>query len=129
MRTIKIGNKEYNISYHASSYREYEEILERNIMKDINSVQNFLKHEIESMKNHANKEGVSGRDLQELIFNDTLKYLDEFIECITKICWVGIYDNNKNIENYEKWYHSLERLSISDEWVMEVMALSAECFC
>lgn len=128
MKKIKIGSKEYNISCHASTYRDYADIFNRNIMKDLHTTQVFLRKQVNSLQKNYKSKKVSLEKLQELIFNDTLLDLDDFIECITKLCWICIYDNNPDIEDYETWYRSLERLSLSDSWILEVMALCANCF-
>lgn len=129
MKTIKIGSQEFNISCHASTYRDYADIFDRNIMKDLQTAQNFLRKEIKSLKKHKeDMPNASAQEIQEMIFEDTLGDLNDFIDCITRMCWICIYDNNKDIDCYEEWYNSLERLSLSDNWIMEVMALCADCF-
>lgn len=129
MKTIKIGSQEFNISCHASTYRDYADIFDRNIMKDLNTTQNFLRKEIKSLEKHKeDMPNASAQEIQELIFEDTLDELNDFIDCITRMCWICIYDNNKDIASYDEWYNSLERLSLSDKWIMEVMALCADCF-
>lgn len=129
MKTIKIGSQEFNISCHASTYRDYADIFDRNIMKDLNTTQNFLRNEIKSLEKHKeDMPNASAQEIQELIFEDTLDELNDFIDCITRMCWICIYDNNKDIASYEEWYNSLERLSLSDDWILEVMALCADCF-
>lgn len=129
MQSIKIGNKEYNISCHASCYREYSDIFKRNILKDLETVSEFnkkqLKLSVEFIKENPN---LDYDIVQKKVFNETLSELDDYIECITKLCWICIYDNNPNIENYDIWYKSLERFSISDDWLTEVLALCANCF-
>ena len=130
MKTIKIGSQEFNISCHASTYRDYADIFDRNIMKDLNTTQNFLKKEIKSLEKHKeDMPNASNEEIQEMIFKDTVDDLNDFIDCITRMCWICIYDNNKDISCYEEWYASLERLSLSDKWITEVMALCANCFC
>lgn len=129
MKTIKIGSQEFNISCHASTYRDYADIFDRNIMKDLQTAQNFLRKEIKSLEKHKeDMPNASAQEIQEMIFEDTLGDLNDFIDCITRMCWICIYDNNKDIDCYEEWYNSLERLSLSDNWIMEVMALCADCF-
>lgn len=129
MKTIKIGSQEFNISCHASTYRDYADIFYRNIMKDLNTTQNFLRKEIKSLEKHKeDMPNASNEEIQEMIFKDTVDDLNDFIDCITRMCWICIYDNNKDISCYEEWYSSLERLSLLDDWIMEVMALCANCF-
>ena len=129
MKTIKIGSQEFNISCHASTYRDYADIFDRNIMKDLNTTQNFLRKEIKSLEKHKeDMPNASNEEIQEMIFKDTVDDLNDFIDCITRMCWICIYDNNKDIACYEEWYSSLERLSLLDDWIMEVMALCANCF-
>lgn len=130
MKTIKIGSQEFNISCHASTYRDYADIFDRNIMKDLNTIQNFFRKQIKSLEKHKeDMPNATEQEIHELIFEDTVDDLNDFIECITKMCWICIYDNNKDIACYEEWYDSLERLSLSDNWITEVMALCANCFC
>ena len=130
MKTIKIGSQEFNISCHASTYRDYADIFDRNIMKDLNTTQNFLRKEIKSLEKHKeDMPNASNEEIQEMIFKDTVDDLNDFIDCITRMCWICIYDNNKDIASYDEWYASLERLSLSDKWITEVMALCANCFC
>ena len=129
MKTIKIGSQEFNISCHASTYRDYADIFDRNIMKDLNTTQNFLRKEIKSLEKHKeDMPNASNEEIQEMIFKDTVDDLNDFIDCITRMCWICIYDNNKDIASYDEWYNSLERLSLSENWIMEVMALCADCF-
>ena len=129
MKTIKIGSQEFNISCHASTYRDYADIFDRNIMKDLQTAQNFVRKEIKSLEKHKeDMPNASAQEIQEMVFEDALDDLDDFIDCITRMCWICIYDNNKDIDCYEEWYNSLERLSLSDNWIMEVMALCADCF-
>ena len=130
MKTIKIGSQEFNISCHASTYRDYADIFDRNIMKDLNTTQNFFRKQIKSLEKHKeDMPNASEQEIHELIFEETANDLNDFIECITKMCWICIYDNNKDITCYDEWYASLERLSLSDKWITEVMALCANCFC
>ena len=130
MKTIKIGSQEFNISCHASTYRDYADIFDRNIMKDLNTTQNFFRKQIKSLEKHKEyMPNASNEEIQEMIFKDTVDDLNDFIDCITRMCWICIYDNNKDISCYEEWYSSLERLSLSDKWITEVMALCANCFC
>ena len=130
MKTIKIGSQEFNISCHASTYRDYADIFDRNIMKDLNTTQNFFRKQIKSLEKHKeDMPNASEQEIHELIFKDTVDDLNDFIDCITRMCWICIYDNNKDISCYEEWYSSLERLSLSDKWITEVMALCANCFC
>ena len=129
MKTIKIGSQEFNISCHASTYRDYADIFDRNIMKDLNTTQNFFRKQIKSLEKHKeDMPNASEQEIHELIFKDTVDDLNDFIDCITRMCWICIYDNNKDISCYEEWYSSLERLSLLDDWIMEVMALCANCF-
>lgn len=130
MKTIEIGSQEFNISCHASTYRDYADIFDRNIMKDLNTTQNFFRKQIKSLEKHKeDMPNASEQEIHELIFEETADDLNDFIECITKMCWICIYDNNKDITCYDEWYASLERLSLSDNWITEVMALCANCFC
>ena len=129
MEEIQIGNKKFNISCNASTYREYADKFTRNILSDLNKARCFInKQYSETQKLIKENPDLSKNEIEEKVFENTLDELDEFIECITKICWICIYDNNPQIEDYETWYKSLERLCLGDSWILEVLAVTAKCF-
>lgn len=129
MKEIEIGSKKYKIGCAAITYLDYKEKFDRNIYNDLNLA---LKFEYEQTKMAvdltAENPKASQYEILNAVFEKTLDKLDEFIECLTKLCWICIYYNNKDIEDYEKWYSSISRLSLSDSWISEVLALLANCF-
>lgn len=128
MKEIKIGNKKYKIDCHASCYREYADVFNRNIMKDIQTSFRFFKSQLDFSTQFMNDKTVEYNEISQKVFDATLNQLDDFIDCITKLCWICIHDVDPNIDEYEKWFNSLERLSISDDWITEVLGLCADCF-
>jgi len=129
MKEIEIGSKKFSISCHASCYSQYADIFKRNIIEDLQIVSRFSIKQLELAIEYskANPKADS-KEIEDFVFQKTLPELDNYIECITKLCWICIYDNNSNIGDYDSWYKSLERLSLSDNWMLEVMALCANCF-
>lgn len=129
MKEIKIGSKKYKIDCHASCYREYDDIFKRNIMQDIRNAFKFMKNQFELSTELLKDKSLNANDINQKVFDATVEQLDDFINCITKLCWICIHDVDSNIEDYDYWFKSLKRLSISDDWIMEVLGLCADCFC
>ena len=129
MKEIQIGSKKFNISCNASTYREYADFFNRNILLDLNKVRSFINRQYsESQKLIKENPSKPKNEIEEEVFENTLDGLDEFVECITKICWICIYDNNPKIEEYETWYKNMDRLCLGDSWILEVVAVTAKCF-
>lgn len=129
MKEIEIGNKKYNISCHASCYSAYNDKFNRNIMLDMEIARKFFNKQYQLAKELSlTNPKLSDSEIQDIVFKKTIDELDHFIDCITRLCWICIYDNDKTIISYNDWYDTLERLSLDDEWILEVLAITAECF-
>lgn len=129
MKEIMIGDQKYKIDCGAITYVDYEEKFHKNVFEDLNFITSY---EVEQAKlsielTKSNPE-LSQYEIQTLIFDKTKDKLDEYIDCITKLCWICIYYVNPNIEDYDVWYRSLKRLSLGDAWISEVIALLGNCF-
>lgn len=142
MKEITIGTKKYPISCHAFCYSAYSDIFDRSILEDIKTAQRFIKKQFDisynlALSNKELKENPKNDEVyqrQSKIINDevyeqTKEMLPEFFDCITKLCWICLYDANRDIDSYDNWKDTLERLSVNDDWVLEVLALVADCFC
>lgn len=147
MKEIEIGKQKFKITCHASVYSRYNDFFNKNIIKDLNFVGKFIATQYSLSKKYTKEElksrkidsktlkDLSGDTINEIsliieekIFNDTVDLLDEFVENITKIAWICIYDNKTDIEEYKKWYSSLETLKMDDKWIMEVVEVATNCF-
>lgn len=128
MKTITIDGKEYKIECNALTYIKYKSFFKTGILKDMQFIEEYLmKQEIikEQFKEQDLTEEEIASKLSDCMINDT----DEFIVKITQLTWILIYSANNNVETYENWLKSIEKLNISDDWIVEVTELAVDCFC
>ena len=121
MRKIKIGNKEYNIDFNAYTYLLYRQIFNMNIFDDILTIrlyfakQEKLAEEIETGK---------------LEIEITLDEIEDFLISISKLCYIGIYSaENENFIEYKDFMKEIPKLTVDEDWVIEVTGLAVEKFC
>ena len=63
------------------------------------------------------------------ISNSMLKYLDDYIEAVTRIGYICCYTANQNIGTYDEWLKGLKRVNTNDLWIVEVTEVAVNCFC
>lgn len=118
MKTIKICDKECNIDCNAYTFLQFKQVFGHGIFKDIQVLKDFFTKQAETIIKNENKE------------NDSiLTYVDDFVEAITRIAYIFIYTVDTSFENYEDFMKDIPRLSIDDDWILEVTELAVEKFC
>lgn len=130
MKTIVIDGKEYEIDCNALTFVQYKKMFKRGIFEDMQIVKNYLV--LQTLKTQEIKEKYP--QMTEDIINNEVsnymtKYLDDFIEVITRITYIMIYSANEKIEEYEKWLKNIKTFKIDDDWVAEVTEFAVDCFC
>ena len=58
-----------------------------------------------------------------------IKYMDEYIEALTRVAYICCYTANQKIGEYEEWLKGLTRINTNDMWIVEVTELAVNCFC
>lgn len=58
-----------------------------------------------------------------------LNYVDDFIGAITRLAYIFIYTADSTIKDYENFLKEIPKLSIDDEWVIEVTEFAVDKFC
>lgn len=130
MKTIVIDGKEYPIECNGLTYIQYKKVFKKGIFEDMEIVKNYLT--LQTLKAQEIKEKYP-QMAEELLDNEVsnfmTKYLDDFIEVITRIAYIMIYSANEKIEEYPKWLRNIKTFKIDDDWVVEVTEVAVDCFC
>ena len=128
MKEILICDKYYKIDANAYTYVEYKNIFKRGIFTDIQIIKLFFAKQAEEI--HLLKEkGVSEKDIEIELQKGLLSYVDDFIGAITRLAYIFIYTADNTIKDYEDFLKEIPKLSIDDEWVIEVTEFAVDKFC
>ena len=128
MKEILICDKKYKIDANAYTYVEYKNIFKRGIFTDIQIIKLFFAKQAEEI--HLLKEkGVSEKDIEIELQKGLLSYVDDFIGAITRLAYIFIYTADSTIKDYENFLKEIPKLSIDDEWVIEVTEFAVDKFC
>ena len=68
----------------------------------------------------------NGDDISEKIEKNN-KDMEKFIDILTRITYIVLFNSN-DIENYNNWINGIEKISLEDEWIEEILELVNLCF-
>jgi hypothetical protein len=128
MKTIKICDKEYDIDCNAFTYVQYKNIFGKGIFSDIQIIKTFFAEQSKTILD-LKENGFDNEKIEKELNKCMLNNIDDFVEAITRLAYIFIYTVNSKIENYEKFLKEIPKLSIDDEWVIEVTEFAVEKFC
>lgn len=128
MKEILICDKHYKIDANAYTYVEYKNIFKRGIFTDIQIIKIFFAKQAEEIKLLKEK-GIQEKDLEIELQKGLLNYVDDFIGAITRLAYIFIYTADSTIKDYENFLKEIPKLSIDDEWVIEVTEFAVDKFC
>lgn len=128
MKEILICDKSYKIDANAYTYVEYKNIFKRGIFTDIQIIKIFFAKQAEEIKLLKEK-GIQEKDLEIELQKGLLNYVDDFIGAITRLAYIFIYTADNTIKDYEDFLKEIPKLSIDDEWVIEVTEFAVDKFC
>lgn len=128
MKTIKICDKEYDIDCNALTFLQFKKVFGVGIFKDIQTLKTFFAKQAEKIISLKEKE-LKEVDIEKELNNELLNYVDDFVEAITRIAYILIYTANNEFKSYEDFMKDIPRLSIDDEWIVEVTEFAVEKFC
>ncbi len=136
MKKIKICDKEYEIDCNAYTYIQFKKVFGRGIFKDIQVMKDFFAErfgsavELKVEENSDGKETELSEEYNTKLNKDILVNIDDYIEALTRITYILIYTaNNENYMSYENFLKEIPRLSIDDDWILEVTEFTVEKFC
>lgn len=128
MKTIKICDKEYDIDCNAFTYVQYKNIFGKGIFSDIQIIKTFFAEQSKTILD-LKENGFDNEKIEKELNKCMLNNIDDFVEAITRLAYIFIYTANSKIGNYEKFLKEIPKLSIDDEWVIEVTEFAVEKFC
>jgi hypothetical protein len=128
MKTIKICDKEYNIDCNAFTYVQFKKVFGIGLFQDIQTLKNFFAIQTEKVIT-LKEQGLKELEIEKELNKELLSYVDDFVEAITRIAYILIYTANNRFKNYEEFMKDIPKLSIDDEWIVEVTEFAVEKFC
>lgn len=128
MKTIKICDKEYDIDCNAYTYLQFKQIFGCGLFKDIQTMKTFFAKQAETLA-QLQSQNIEDEKLEEALNNKLLTYIDDYVEALTRLTYIFIYTANQNFMSYEEFMKDIPKLSIDDDWVIEVTEFAVEKFC
>lgn len=130
MKKINICEKEFDIDCNAFTYLQYKKIFNKGIFEDFKIINDFTTMQVLITADLKEKNPeITEAEIIKSISNSMLKYLDEYIEAVTRIGYICCYTANQNIGTYDEWLKGLTRVNTNDLWIVEVTELAVNCFC
>lgn len=120
-RKIEINDKKYIAECNAFTIIDYRNEFNRDILSDITFINKYLIDSLLLSEKIKNGEDISGK------LEESNKNMEKFIDILTKITYIVLFNTN-NIENYDGWIEEIEKISLEDEWIGEVLELVNLCF-
>lgn len=131
MKKIDICGNEYEIDCNAFTFMEYRKKFKDNgIFEDFGTINNFETIQVLLTAELKNKNpNITGAEIVRETSRQMLKYMDDFVEAITRVGYICCYTANPKIGEYEDWLKGLKRINTNDMWIVEVTELAVNCFC
>lgn len=115
VKTIKIGDKTYDMKSSAFTPFKYENDYGRDLLQDINSI-NKKQVQISKLKTEEEQ---------------NTAWLDEMgsiMKMAFQIAYVMICESNPGFKSYEEWLKELDHAFDNPTWVQEVLGLAMSTF-
>lgn len=128
MKKIVICGKEYEINATAFTRFEYKKLFGEGIFHDIN-ILNSISAKQNEIRETAKEKGIKEEEINTLISNVLMDNLDDFIDVIEKITFILIHTANPQINDFEDWLRTIEKIDLSASWISEVTEFAVASFC
>ena len=131
MKKVDICGKEYEIDCNALTFMEYrKKFKDKGIFEDFGTINNFETIQILLTAELKEKNpNITEAEIVRETSRQMLKYMDDFIEAITRVGYICCYTANPKIGEYEDWLKGIKRINTNDMWIVEVTELAVNCFC
>lgn len=131
MKKIDICGKEFEIDCNAFTYVEYRKKFKENgIFEDFETINNFITIQtLLTAELKAKNSKITQAEIVKETSRQMIKYLDDYIDAITRVAYICCYTANERIGEYEDWLKGLTRINTNDMWIVEVTELAVNCFC
>lgn len=114
LKTVRIGNKDYNMKSSAFTPFKYENDYGTDFLKDINQI---------------NKMNVKISELPEEERNNAwMDELSGIMKLILRIAYTMIIEYDGKFMSYEEWLKELDNIFADFDWVQEVMECAMSTF-
>jgi hypothetical protein len=128
MKKINICEKEYTIDCNAFTYIQFKKMFGTGIFKDIQIIKDFLVNQTQKIT-LLKLQNLTEIEIEEKLSSLMLDDIDGYIEAITRMAYIFIYTANERTEDYETFMKGISKLSIDDDWVVEVTEFAVDNFC
>ena len=100
------------------------------IFEDFGTINNFETIQVLLTAELKNKNpNITEAEIVRETSRQMLKYMDDFVEAITRVGYICCYTANPKIGEYEDWLKGLKKINTNDMWIVEVTELAVNCFC
>lgn len=127
MKKIVICGKEYNIECTAFTRYEYNKYFDSKLFQDIKKLQALVNKQRE-LTEIGKKKGLSEEEINVLFSEGLMDYLDDFIDVITRITFIFIHTANPEMEDFDEWLKSIEKIDLNEGWIGEVTDYAVTSF-
>lgn len=128
MKTIKICDKEYEIDCNAYTFLLFKKVFGIGLFQDIQTLKSFFAKQTNTILKLKEK-GLDELEIEKELNKELLNCLDDFVEAITRIAYILIYSANNKFKSYEEFMKDIPKLSVDDDWIVEVTEFAVEKFC
>lgn len=128
MKTIKICDKEYEIDCNAYTFLLFKKVFGIGLFQDIQTLKTFFAKQTNTVIQLKEK-GLDEIEIEKELNKELLNCLDDFVEAITRIAYILIYSANNKFKSYEEFMKDIPKLSVDDDWIVEVTEFAVEKFC
>lgn len=114
IKTIKIGDKSYDMKSSAFTMFAYKNETGRNLLDDIN----YINNKYQEIGKLDEKEQESALMLE----------ITGIVEKTLKLAYIMYKEQNKEVVSYDDWLKELDNMLENVDWIMEVLELGMSPF-
>lgn len=131
MKEIKICDSVFKVDFNSLSYVKYRKVFNRGIFQDLKLLEDFIaKQVVIEQRILSESPNVTEEELSKLLSRYMIDDIDNFVEAITRIAYIGILCGNDGFNlSYENWLKKVPRINTNDSWIVEVTELAVSSFC
>lgn len=128
-KIIIIKDKHYTIECNALSYILYKKIFNKDILQDIQILQNYvIEQAVKTEEIKERFQNISQVELIKKVVNYMKKYADDFAQAIMRITYTLICTYNDMFVDFETFLRSVKEINVEDNWVADVIEIAIDSF-
>ena len=131
MKEVTICDETYPVDFNSLTYVNYRRIFNRGIFQDLKLLEDFIAKQVVIEERIVSESpNITEEELSKLLSRYMIDSIDEFIEAITRMAYIGIVGGDDSFKlSYEKWLKKVPRINTNDTWIVEVTELAVSSFC